>query len=63
MTKYPEAKEMRGLMKLEERKKYSKFGYRLTYKSDFKDRTEQETLIEWLRRENMWRKERQKNQK
>ena len=63
MTKYPEAKEMRGIMKLEERKQDSKFGFRLTYKSDFKDRTEQETLTEWLRRENKWQKERQKSKK
>ena len=63
MTKYPEAKEMRGIMKLEERKEDSKFGFRLTYKSDFKDRTEQETLAEWLRREKKWQKERQKSQK
>ena len=63
MTKYPEAKEMRGIMKLEERKPDDKFGYRLVYKSDFKNRTEQQTLIEWLRREKKWRTERQKNQK
>lgn len=61
MTKYPEAKEMRGIMKLEERKKDPKFGYRLTYKSDFKDRTEQQTLVEWLRREHKWQKERAKS--
>ena len=55
MTKYPEAKEMRGIMKLEERKKDTKFGFRLVYKSDFKNRNEQQTLIEWLRREEKWR--------
>ena len=61
MTRYPESKEMRGIMKLEERKKDPKFGYRLTYKSDFKDRTEQQTLTEWLRREKKWQKERAKS--
>lgn len=55
MTKYPEAKEMRGIMKLIKRESDSKFGYRLTYQSELKDRTERETLIEWLRREEKWR--------
>ena len=63
MTKYPESKEMRGIMKLEERKKDDKFGYRLVYTSDFKDRTEQQTLVEWLRKEKRWQTLRQKNQK
>lgn len=63
MTKYPEAKEMRGIMKLEKRDKDPKFGYRLTYISELKDRTEQETLAEWLRREEKWRTERQKSKK
>ena len=63
MTKYPESKEMRGIMKLENRVKHPVNGYRLVYKSDFKERTEQETLIEWLRREKKWRAERAKNQK
>ena len=62
MTKYPEAKEMRGLMKLVNREKDPKGGYRLTYLSDLKDRNEQETLIEWLRREKQWKAERAKYQ-
>lgn len=60
MTKYPEAKEMRGIMKLTKREKDTKFGYKLTYVSELKDRTEKETLAEWLRRENKWRMERAK---
>ena len=63
MTKYPEAKEMRGIMKLTKREKDPKFGYRLTYVSDLKDRTEKQTLAEWLRRENKWRTERAKSKK
>lgn len=63
MTKYPEAKEMRGIMKLTKREKDPKFGYRLTYMSDLIDRTEKETLAEWLRRENKWRAERAKSKK
>lgn len=61
MTKYPEAKEMRGIMKLIKREKDLKFGYRLTYKSELKDRSEQQTLVEWLRREKKWRAERARN--
>ena len=60
MTKYPEAKEMRGIMKLKERIGDPKFGFKLTYVSDFKDRTEQQTLAEWLRREKKWQQERTK---
>lgn len=60
MTKYPEAKEMRGIMKLIKREKDTKFGYKLTYVSELKDRTEKKTLAEWLRRGNKWRAERAK---
>lgn len=63
MTKYPESKSMRGIMKLEKRAKDPKFGFKLVYVSDLKDRTEQETLVEWLRRENKWQTARQKAQK
>ena len=60
MTKYPEAKEMRGIMKLTKRVPDAKMGFRLTYESDLKERTEKQTLLEWLRREEKWRKERAK---
>ncbi len=60
MTKYPEAKEMRGIMKLIKRIPDQKMGFRLTYESELKDRTEKETLLEWLRREEKWQKERMK---
>ena len=63
MTKYPEAKEMRGLMKLESRKKDPVHGYRLIYVSDLKDRTLEQTLAEWLRREKKWQQERAKSQR
>ena len=58
MSKYPESKEMRGIMKLVERKTDERHGYRLMYMSDLKNRTAQETLIEWLGREEKWRKSR-----
>lgn len=60
MTKYPEAKEMRGIMKLTKRIPDQKMGFRLTYESELKDRTEKQTLQEWLRREEKWQKERAK---
>lgn len=60
MTKYPEAKEMRGIMKLTKRIPDKKVGFRLTYESELKERTEKQTLIEWLRREEKWQKERAK---
>ena len=60
MTKYPEAKEMRGIMKLTKRIPDQKMGFRLTYESELKDRTEEQTLAEWLRREEKWQKERAK---
>jgi len=60
MTKYPEAKEMRGLMKLTKRIPDKKMGFRLTYESDLIDRTEKDTLKEWLWREERWQKQREK---
>lgn len=60
MTKYPEAKEMRGLMELTKRVPDKKFGYRLTYESDLKDRNVKQALIEWLGREERWQKQREK---
>lgn len=60
MTKYPEAKEMRGVMKLTKKIPDKKMGFRLTYESELFERTEKQTLSEWLRREERWRKEREK---
>lgn len=59
MTKYPESKEMRGIMKLK-RKEQGKLGYKLVYRCDIQERTAQETLNEFLKREDTWRRERQK---
>lgn len=60
MTKYPEAKEMRGLMNLTKRVEDKKMGFRLTYESELMDRTEKQTLTEWLWREERWQRQRQK---
>ncbi len=60
MTKYPEAKEMRGIMTLTSKNPDKKYGFKLTYVSELKERTDAETLKEWLRREERWQKERVK---
>ena len=60
MTKYPESKEMRGLMELTKKVPAKKMGWRLTYESPLYDRTNEETLDEWLRREERWQKQREK---
>lgn len=57
-TKYPESKEMRGLMKLVEKSAEPRTGYKLKYRCDFQDRTKGETLKEWLTKENHWKKQR-----
>ena len=60
LTKYPENKEVRGIMKLVNRQKDKSNGYKLTYEADLQSRSEQETLEEWLRRERQWQKNRAK---
>jgi hypothetical protein len=60
MTRYPEAKEMRGIMELKVKKPDKKAGFRLTYESELVERTERETLREWLWREERWQKQRAK---
>lgn len=60
LTKYPENKEVRGIMKLVNRVPDKQNGYKLTYEAELKDRTEQQTLEEWLRREEQWQKNRTK---
>lgn len=56
LTKYPENKEVRGLMKLVERKTDKVNGYKLTYEGPIVDgRSESDTLKEWIGRENKWR--------
>lgn len=61
LTKYPENKEVRGIMKLVNRAEDKQNGYKLTYEADLVEgRTEQQTLTEWLRRERLWQKNRAK---
>lgn len=55
LTRYPENKEVRGIMKLANRAEDKQNGYKLTYEAELvESRSEQQTLIEWLRREKQW---------
>lgn len=58
LTKYPESKEMRGIMKLRD-KVQGKLGYKLTYRSDIQVRTINETLELFLKKEAEWRAKKQ----
>lgn len=59
LTKYPENKEVRGIMKLVNRAQDKENGYKLTYEAELvTGMTEQQTLNEWLRREKQWQKSR-----
>ena len=64
LTKYPENKEVRGIMKLVSRVQDKQNGYKLTYEAPLiEGRSEQETLKEWLRRERQWQESRAKAMK
>lgn len=64
LTKYPENKEVRGIMKLVSRVPDKQNGYKLTYEAALVDgRSEQDTLKEWLRREKQWQENRAKTTK
>lgn len=59
LTKYPENKEVRGIMKMTERKKDKEYGFKLTYEAPIiEGRSEKATLTEWLRREKEWQAKR-----
>lgn len=61
LTKYPENKEVRGIMKLVNRTNDKHNGYKLTYEAELiNGRSEQQTLEEWLRREKQWQMSRTK---
>lgn len=64
LTKYPENKEVRGIMKLVTRVPDKQNGYKLTYEAPLKEgRSEADTLKEWLRREKQWQENRAKAMK
>jgi len=61
LTKYPENKEVRGIMKLVNRSVDKQNGYKLIYEAELVEkRKQQETLTEWLRREKEWQRQREK---
>lgn len=58
LTKYPESKEMRGLMKLVRKETQKPLGFKLVYRVDIKDRSKEEVIQEWYRKEVQWQKQR-----
>jgi hypothetical protein len=60
LTRLPEIKGLRGLMKLHDRKKDPKYGYRLIYRADIEDTTPGDCLAWWRHREDRWQKQRAK---
>lgn len=64
LTKYPENKEVRGIMKLVNRAEDKQNGYKLTYEAELVEgRNEHQTMVEWLRREIKWQESRAKTTK
>lgn len=59
ITKYPESKEMRGVMKCYNKDK-SKLGYKLQYRGELTDKKSYQILKEYLKKEQEWRMKRQK---
>lgn len=60
ITKYPESKEMRGLMKLVKKEKAEPLGYKLIYRCGIRDESLEKILDEWVRKEEQWLKNRKK---
>lgn len=61
LTKYPENKEVRGIMKLVNRQPDKQNGFKLTYEADLVDgRSPEDTLKQWLGKERQWQKNREK---
>jgi hypothetical protein len=51
LTKYPEAKQNRGILKLADRQKDKTHGFKLVYAAELRDLTAQEAYREWLEKE------------
>lgn len=59
LTKHPENKEVRGIMKLVNRQPDKEQGFKLTYEADLiEGRDEKATLKEWLGKEKKWQENR-----
>lgn len=54
MTRHPEAKSLRGIMKLRAKHKDPKDGYRLMYAAPINDDRPEEVLAKWLMKEQRW---------
>lgn len=54
-TRYPEAKGLRGLMKLATRTKDPRFGFKLVYVADIGTKAPQQVLEGWLRKEQRYK--------
>lgn len=59
ITKYPESKEMRGLMKMIKREKDPVYGFKLSYRCDLRNDSLDSIKMEWLRKERkrLWTKQ------
>jgi hypothetical protein len=55
MTRHPEAKGLRGLMKMVVRHKDGKDGYRLIYEAELGDQPFDDVLRQWLKKEAQWK--------
>lgn len=56
ITKYPESKQMRGLMKLVAKKQDSKMKlYRLVYRTNIQKKSKKEVYKEWIKKETTYR--------
>lgn len=60
-TRHPESKEMRGLMKLENRKPHPRYGFKLVYVGSVDDEPFNTIWSRWLKRERHWLKARAKD--
>ena len=56
LTRYPEAKEYRGIMKLDNKKKDPRFGWRLNYHADIDEHSLAEVYQTWLQKERVYSK-------
>jgi hypothetical protein len=60
LSKYPESKEQRGIMKLNERKKDPQHGYRLIYEAPVSDLNWASVFEVWLKEEGRWQAKRER---
>ncbi|MBQ9041432.1 MAG: hypothetical protein IJ111_01290 [Eggerthellaceae bacterium] len=61
ITKYPESKEMRGLMKLTAKEEDGRMGWKLSYECAMQDKTYAQCLHEFVDKEEKWLKARNKS--